>query len=281
MAHTYSAAEALESFLGDPRNPLNRFSYERSIELDELEEFPEELRSLLGDWGVPRYYVPVEYGGALSAFDELLFLTRVISRRDLTVAIAMGQIYLGAVHVWIDGSVAQRRLVSDLIRSNKQMAFALTERAHGSDVRATDTEAAKVENGFLLSGEKWLINNGSRASALTVFAKTSANEGSAGLSVFLVVKAFLDESSYSHLPKIRTLGIRGADISGVRFHECLLAADALVGSLGGGLETALKGLMITRTLCSGFSLGAWDAALRLTLEFALERKLYGGAVLDI
>src|SRR6185295_12555479 len=148
------------------------------------------------------------------------------------------------------------RIVADIIKAGKQLAFALTEKAHGSDVLASDCQAVKVENGYLLSGEKWLINNGTRAAALTVFARTSPRQSQGEFSVFLVRKTILDDSSYSHMRKIRTHGIRGADISGIHFHEALIPGEALIGSKGGGLETALKGLMITRTLCAGFSIGA-------------------------
>lgn len=40
-------------------------------------------------------------------------------------------------------------------------------------------------------------------------------------------------------------------------------------------------LQVTRTLCAGLSLGAADTALRVTLDFALQRKLYGGTVFEI
>jgi alkylation response protein AidB-like acyl-CoA dehydrogenase len=281
LTEEHRAAEALEQYLGDPLNPQNVFSFKSSVELDEAEKYPEESCRLLFQWGVPHYYVPVEHGGKLKSFEELLFLTRVISRRDLTAAIAMGQIFLGAVHVWIDGSTAQQRTVAEIIKGNKQMAFALTEKAHGSDVLATDCHGIKVKDGYLLSGEKWLINNGTRAAALTVFARTSTPDSPGEFSLLLIIKRLLDDSSYSHLRRVRTHGIRGADISGIRFHECLVPHDALIGAAGGGLETALKGLMITRTLCTGFSLGALDTALRLTTQFSLERKLYGGVAYDI
>ncbi|MEK6406697.1 MAG: acyl-CoA dehydrogenase [Acidobacteriota bacterium] len=281
LTEEHRAAEALEQYLGDPLNPENVFSFKSSVELDEAEKYPEESCRLLVQWGVPHYYVPVEQGGKLKSFEELLFLTRVISRRDLTAAISMGQVFLGAVHVWIDGSNAQRRTVAEIIKSGKQMAFALTEKAHGSDVLASDCHGIKVKDGYLLSGEKWLINNGTRAAALTVFARTSTHESPGEFSLLLVVKSLLDDSSYSHIRKVRTHGIRGADITGIRFHECLVPHDALIGTAGGGLETTLKGLMITRTLCSGFSLGALDTALRLTTQFSLERKLYGGVAYDI
>ena len=277
----HRAAEDLEEYLGDPLNPENVVSFKSSVDLDEAEKYPEELCRLLVQWGVPHYYVPAEHGGKLKSFEELLFLTRVISRRDLTAAIAMGQVFLGAVHVWIDGSTEQRRTVAEIIKSGKQMAFALTEKAHGSDVLATDCHGIKVREGYLLSGEKWLINNGTRAAALTVFARTSTPDSPGEFSLLLVVKSLLDDSSFSHIRRVKTHGIRGADISGIRFHECLVPHDALIGVAGGGLETALKGLMITRTLCSGFSLGALDTALRLTTKFSLERKLYGGVAYDI
>ena len=106
LSDAHRAAEALDQYLGDPLNPENVVSFKSSVDLDEAERYPEELCRLLVQWGVPHYYVPAEHGGKLKSFEELLFLTRVISRRDLTAAIAMGQVFLGAVHVWIDGSTA-------------------------------------------------------------------------------------------------------------------------------------------------------------------------------
>ena len=37
------------------------------------------------------------------------------SSRDLTVAIVLGQTYLGAVHVWIAGSEAQMRIAGETL----------------------------------------------------------------------------------------------------------------------------------------------------------------------
>ena len=60
-----------------------------------------------------------------------------------------------------------------------------------------------------------------------------------------------------------------------------MPASSLIGETSGGIETILKALQVTRTLCAGFSLGAYDTALRATLDFALARRLYRGTVLDI
>src|SRR5262249_37315528 len=116
---------------------------------------------------------------------------------------------------------------------------------------------------------------------LTVYAKTSGRGGPRGYSLFLVEKKDLSPVSYQHLPKVRTHGIRGADISGIRFEKSFVPEGALIGTVGGGLETTLKGFQVTRTLVAGLSLGAADTALRAAIAFALGRRLYGGCAADI
>ncbi|MGA9769012.1 MAG: acyl-CoA dehydrogenase, partial [Blastocatellia bacterium] len=100
-------------------------------------------------------------------------------------------------------------------------------------------------------------------------------------SLFFIEKQFLDASSFSYLPKIKTHGIRGADISGISFHDCFIPDSALVGPQGFALESTLKGFQTTRTIIPAISLGAADTALRSTLRFALSRRLYNGSVFSI
>ena len=114
-----------------------------------------------------------------------------------------------------------------------------------------------------------------------MFARTSPLGGPHGFSLFLVEKRRVDPRTWAHLPRVRTLGMRGADLSGVRFRGCRAPGDALVGRAGGAFETLHRTLTVTRTLCAGLSLGAADAALRLVADFARSRRLYGGTVLDL
>jgi hypothetical protein len=80
---------------------------------------------------------------------------------------------------------------------------------------------------------------------------------------------------------VRTQGVHGADISGIRFNNAAIPARALIGGPGLGLELVLKGFQITRCIVPALSLGAADTALRTTLSFALSRKLYGAPVFSI
>ena len=50
---------------------------------------------------------------------------------------------------------------------------------------------------------------------------------------------------------MHTHGIRGADICGIVFDGAHVPDEALVGTEGGGIETVLKALQLTRTMCAG------------------------------
>ncbi len=276
---TYERAEALERYLAPHDDGV--FSYPVLVQDDELERFPQAACDVLKTWGLPDYFVPSSLGGALANGEEALSILRCVSRRDLSVAIALGKTYLGAIHVWIAGTPAQQRELADLVRRGEPVSFGLTEKAHGGDVTRTAVRAEPVAGGYLLDGEKWLTNNGTRSAALTVLARTEAVEGARSCSLLLVNKAALAAGSYAHLPKIHTLGIRGADISGIRFERAFVPDAALVGARGGGLDVAIRGLQVTRLFCAGFSLGAADTALRLTLDFVRSRELFGATVWDI
>jgi alkylation response protein AidB-like acyl-CoA dehydrogenase len=277
----YRGAREFERYLGDPSNPSNVFCFERALELDERDEYPEEACGLLDRWGLPDYYVPAQVGGRLNSYEELMSLMRVVARRDLTVIIAHAKTYLGAVAVWVGGDARQKQRLAGLIKEGVQVALALTEKEHGSDLLRGEVKATGGGDGYLLSGEKWLINNATRSAALTVLARTEPKGGPRGFSLLLVEKEGLGDGSYAHLPRLKTHGIRGADISGIRFKECPLPADALIAAKGDGLEIILKALQVTRTIIPALSLGAGDSALRTTLAFAVSRKLYGGSVFDI
>ncbi|MEU4884577.1 acyl-CoA dehydrogenase family protein [Streptomyces althioticus] len=263
----------LTRLLGQLAAPGGPFSGERLAALDEREAFPTEACRALDGFGLPRYYVPTEHGGALDDFGMVTRLLRAVSRVDLTVAAAHGKTYLGAVSTWIAGDPARAALLGRRIGEGAVVSCALTERHHGSDLLAGEVTAHPVDGdggGWRLSGEKWLINNITRADLVTVLARTDPEGGPRGFSLFLVDKKRLAPGALSPLPKVPTYGIRGADISGLAFHDALLPSDALIGEPGQGIEIILKALHVTRTGCMGMSLGAGDHALDLAARFTAD-----------
>ncbi|WP_069871564.1 acyl-CoA dehydrogenase family protein [Streptomyces malaysiensis] len=263
--------ERLTRLLGELTGPGQPFSPEALAELDRTEAFPTEACRALDTFGLRRFYVPVEHGGALESFDVVMRLLRAVSRIDLTVALSHGKTYLGAAATWIAGEPEAARRLGRRIAEGTPVSCALTERHHGSDLMAGEVTARPApDGGWLLSGEKWLINLATRGGLVTVLARTDEEGGPRGFSLFLVDKSRLAPEHFTHLPKVPTYGIRGADISGIAFHDAPLPEDALIGRVGEGIEIIVKALHFSRTGCVAMSLGAGDHALALAAEFVAQ-----------
>ncbi|MEV1004738.1 acyl-CoA dehydrogenase [Nonomuraea sp. NPDC050202] len=269
-------ANDLERLLGDPDDPSSPFSYARCLELDRREAFPSEMCDELDRMGVQRFYVPRAYGGALVSFEQLSALVRVLARRDLTLAIGHAKTFLGAAPLWVAGDPGPAARLAEAILAGARVSLGLTEREHGGDLAATETRAVRDRGGYRISGEKWLINNATRGRMITLLAGTDQ-----ALSLFLLDKRALEPEEYRCLPKIRTHGIRGADISGIELSGARVPQDALIGTPGAGLPILVKALQLTRTGCLALSLGALDQAIELATRFARERILYGRPLAEL
>jgi alkylation response protein AidB-like acyl-CoA dehydrogenase len=278
---SFAAAERLEAFLGDPSDPGSAFGYAPCAAVDDTEEFPSAACARLDAYELPRHYVPARHGGLLISYEEAVQLMRVVARRDLTVAIGHGKTYLGAASVWVAGTAQQAADLGRVIGAGHPVSWGLTERDHGSDLLAGEVTAAPTADGFAVTGEKWLINNATRSKLICTLVRTGNDCGARGFSLLLIDKRTLSDNELTCLPKVATLGIRGADISGFALHGAHVPRTALVGAEGQGLEIVLKSLQLTRTLCAALSLGAADHALRLCTEFAASRELYGRSLLTL
>jgi alkylation response protein AidB-like acyl-CoA dehydrogenase len=273
----HAPAQELERALGDPSNSGAPISFGTLVQYDELEVPPTEAFEMLRAWGVHAHLVPQALGGRLTSFEELLALVRVLSRRDLVLTTGLGSSMLAAIPVWAWGNDAQRRQVADLLLGAGAFGcFAVSEREAGSDFQATMTRAEAANGGYVLRGEKWLIGNASRCSFVVTLVRTQP-----ALSLLLFRPDQLPASTFRRLPKIRTLGLRGHDLGGMVFEDCVLAASALVGRPGRGMEMALTTLQYTRTMIGGMALGAADTALRLAAGWGRDRRLYGAPIMAI
>ncbi|WP_158623620.1 acyl-CoA dehydrogenase family protein [Corallococcus llansteffanensis] len=277
---TQQWAEELERRLGSPWDEESPLSLARGARLDEEERFPQEAIQSLHALGLPEFYIPTEYGGRFESYEQLLLLARLLARRDLTVTVSSSTLAWSTL-TWLGGTDAQKRRQAAFLRAGHSPCLAYSEEAHGADLLSGATTARRVAGGYRITGEKWPINRATRGEGYMVLARTDPLGGPRGLSLFMLDKAQLEPGTHAPLPRVPTVGVRGCDISGVRFTDCLARDDDRLGPEGGGLELALKALHITRALCSGLALGAADTGLRTTLNLARGRRLYGDTVFAI
>jgi alkylation response protein AidB-like acyl-CoA dehydrogenase len=280
-AGAWPASRSRVAELDGRLSELEAFSPARCADLDRREAFPADACLALDDLRLHLHYVPVRHGGRLASYEELLLLLRTVARRDLTVAVAHGKTFLGAVSVWVAGDPDQAGRLGADVADGAIVAWGLSERDHGSDLLAGRVAAARTGRGWRLNGEKWPVNNATRGHVVCVLARTDPAGGPRGFSLLLADKRALPAHGFRCLPKEPTHGIRGADISGIAFTGAELPDGALVGRPGEGVDAVLRALQVTRTICASLSLGAADRALELALDFAATRALYDRRLADL
>ena len=111
----YNLAQQLEADLGDPRDRTQRMSFAQTAAIDESEVFPDAEIAWLYDYGLQDYYVPTSSGGQFTSFEEFVAFVRVLSRRDLNIAIAFTTMFWSFL-TWMAGTESQKQTLSQRMR---------------------------------------------------------------------------------------------------------------------------------------------------------------------
>ncbi|MFJ7280373.1 acyl-CoA dehydrogenase [Kitasatospora sp. NPDC098663] len=277
-----ASAEQLDALLGDPRDAANPVGHVQVLAADERQEMHAEGEHLLDEFGLNAEFVPAAYGGRLRRADTLAEVMRTVWRRDPALGLGYGfASFIASVNIWTSGDEEQRRRAADLLLANQKIAAAFHELAHGNDFAQAGFTARQADGGWVFSGRKEIVTNLRRAPAMVLFARTGQQAGSRSHSQFLVTRDELPGNRLLDLPRFPSSGMRGVQLGGIRFTDCPAPAHALIGNVGQGMEIALRSYQVTRAVLPAVSVGPFDTALRTAVEFALERRLYGGTAADI
>jgi len=278
----YEAAEQLDLAFCDPTDGHNPFGFRAAVARDVRGAFPDVLCAVARRSGVHTSYLPERHGGTLRAFDEALTVVRTVARRDVAIMPASMISITAAYAVLIGGSPEQGRAVSDLVRRGGTIGFAMTEEDSGSDVLAGTCrlDPDPDGDGYLLTGDKWMVGLGIRCDALLVVARTG-ERGPGAFTAVLLDRSALPPGTAEPSEPVPTPGMRGIDFAHYRFDRCPVPADAVVGEVGTGLDAALRAQQVVRTMSAAGNLACADTALRVALDFALHRTVGGVALVDV
>jgi alkylation response protein AidB-like acyl-CoA dehydrogenase len=178
---------------------------------------------------------------------------------------------LGGTPLVLAGTDAQRAQWLDGILAGRVMtAFAMSEPEAGSDVAAMRTSARRDGSSWILDGEKHLISNAGIADLYLVFAKTTPDAGSRGISLFLVpatAEGFVfDGAQVMSAPH---------PLGRVRLNACRVPDEALLGTVDGGFKLGMMTLDHVRASVGAAACGMAARALIETMEHASTRKQFG------
>jgi alkylation response protein AidB-like acyl-CoA dehydrogenase len=252
----------------------------RAVEIDETDEFPQDLVDEMAELGLMGMPVPEEYGGAgldYHAYPEALVeISRGSGGLGTVVA---AHISLACNMVYEFGDEAQREeYLVPLADGEEVGAFALSEPGAGSDVPAMETTAERSGDTYTIDGGKLWISNGSVADTVVVFAKTDSEAGGKGISSFVVRP---EEDDGFHVEGTEhKLGDKGCPTAELRFDSMEIPASRRLGEEGAGFVHALKTLNGGRITIAARSIGLAQAALDDALEYAQDREQFDQPISD-
>lgn len=245
-----------------------------AFEMDQKSEFPREVVKQMGKNGWLGIPFPKEYGGM--GLDNMSYAIAVeeLSRVDGgTGVILSAHTSLGTWPIFNFGTEEQKKkYLVPLAKGEKIGAFGLTEPNAGSDAGGTETTAQDKGDHWLLNGEKIFITNGGEADTYVVFAVTTPDIGTRGISAFIVEKGDKGFEFGDHYDK---LGIRSSATAQLLFNDVKLPKDRLLGKEGQGFKIAMATLDGGRIGIASQALGIAQGAYEEAVEYAKERVQFG------
>lgn len=242
--------------------------------MDQNNEFPEEAVKKLGKLGWMGIPYPKEYGGAgLDALSYAIAVEELARVDGGTGVILSAHVSLGSWPIFAYGTEEQKKkYLVPLAKGEKIGAFGLTETNAGSDAGGTETTALDKGDYYLLNGGKIFITNAPKADTYVVFAVTTPDIGTRGISAFIVEKGWKGFEFGDHYDK---MGIRSSSTAELIFNDVKVPKENLLGKEGEGFKIAMSTLDGGRIGIAAQALGIAQGAFEHALSYSKERVQFG------
>jgi alkylation response protein AidB-like acyl-CoA dehydrogenase len=247
-------------------------------QMDEAAKIPRTLVDELFALGVMGIEVPDDLGGGAGRFFHAVLAVEELSRVDPSIGVLVdvqNTLVVNALLRWADDDMKRRYLPR--LAASAVGAYALSEAGSGSDAFALATRARPDGDGFVLSGRKLWITNGSEADVFIVFATVDPAAGYRGITAFVVERG---APGFSVGRKEDKLGIRASSTCELVLDECRLPRASLLGEQGKGYKVAIETLNEGRIGIGAQMIGLARGALDAAIGYVKQRKQFGKPIAE-
>lgn len=162
----------------------------------------------------------------------------------------------------------KKKYLPDTVSGKKIMAFALTEPDAGSDPGSMTTKFEERGGDFVLRGKKHWVGNGTLAGVMTTYARGPDGR----ISAFIVDGGSRGLHAEDMKNKMGMLSIKNAQI---RFEDCVIPKENLLGTKGKGLSIAYSALIDGRLSVAAGAIGVMKDCLEESIMHSQNRQQHG------
>lgn len=234
-----------------------------------------------GELGILAPDISAEYGGSGGHFGHEAVIGHELCVSGDSSWRTCKQIHVIAAH-YIEryGTEQQKQRWLPGICSGELIAgMGMTEPDGGTDLQNMRTKAIRDGDNYRISGSKTFITNGSTADILILATKTDPSQKAKGVSLFIFETK---TPGFSVSKRLKKIGLHGSDTAELFFDDCVVPADRLLGEVEGkGFYQMMQDLTYERALTGVNCAAVMEHALNVSAEYAHERKMFGGKLIDL
>jgi len=248
-----------------------------ALDLDENEQFSQELTKKMGEIGLFGMFVSEAYEGQGMDYMSYTIAVEEIARVDGSQAatIAAGN-SLGIGPIYYFGTEEQKRkYLPKLCAGEALWGFGLTEPTAGSDAGGSKTTAVPDGDGWVLNGSKIFITNAAceLSMGVTVQAVTGSRpSGKPEYTCFLVEHGL---PGFKAVPMHRKMMWRASNTAELYFDDVRVPKENILGKKGDGFRQMLATLDGGRLSIAAMGLGGAQGAYETALKYAKKRVQFG------
>lgn len=153
----------------------------------------------------------------------------------------------------------------------------MTEPGGGSDLKAIRTSAKRDGESWRLNGAKTFITNGATADIALIAARTGAEPGAKGISLFFCET---DRPGYKVGRKLDKVGQASSDVCEIFLDDLLLPAQHLLGAENQGFVYMMQELPQERMSIAVTAHSAAQRAYDITVDYVKQRQAFGQTLMD-
>ena len=222
--------------------------------------------------------VPEEYGGAGGDFLYGAIIVEEMARAGATGPTFYLQSEIIAPYLVHYGTEEQkRRWLPPMARGEVIAALGMSEPSGGSDLAGMRTTAIRDGDEYVVNGQKVFITAGHNADLLVLACKTDSKAGARGISLLLVET---DRPGFVRGRKLEKIGCKAQDTAELFFQDMRVPAANLLGEEGRGFYQLMQELPQERLVQAIRAVASSEAALEWTLDYAVQRKMFGQTLAD-
>ena len=269
-------AEDYDEIRSGVRALCAEFPDEYFRKIDAERGYPVEFVAALSKAGWLAALIPTEYGGSGLSLTAASVIMEEINRAGGNSGACHGQMYVMNVLVR-HGSAAQKQKYLPRIASGelRLQSMAVTEPTAGSDTTKLRTQAVRMDDRYIVNGQKIWISRIRHSELLLLLARTTplaeVRKKSDGMSVFLVD---LRESIGKGMTLRSIPNMVNHETNEVFFDNLEIPADNLIGIEGQGFRYILDGMNAERALIAAECIGDGYWFVERASRYANERVVF-------